>query len=450
MPDKPVVILHGYSDNSESFEPLATFLTGHGFDVVDIWLADYLTMYDEVTITDLGQAMGQALRDKNIPDTRHSFDLIAHSTGGLVVREYLCQHFYGKPDQCPIEHLLFLAPAHFGSPLAGMGQSVLGRFMRGWKWDGVFQTGTQVLNALKLGSPISWRMAQRDLFDPANSLFRAENLYTTILMGTDKSPNPMRAVIHENGSDGVVRVATSNLNARYLKLRFTDKQTPPQVTEIDPCYDPIAFGVLYGHDHSAITSATSGDYADQGVSSLGYWILRSLSIQTTQEYSEHVQQLKTVTETTFSRGLVAENECYHQYQHVVIRLHDQHGNEIPDYCVEFFREEDDPKKDDVMVAVHKKVLEKVTVYAADSGYRSFFFDITDLHRLVLDAGYQVDMSVSARALSDRISFLDPDTYLTVAGQNPDEQTLLRPNTTLLVDIELPRITDSRVFRLRKQ
>src|SRR3989338_8019964 len=94
---KPVVILHGYSDNSKSFEPLAKFLKDHGFQVVNLWLADYLSMFDELTIHDLGQAMGAALTDQQIPQLPKSFNLIAHSTGGLVVRAFLAHYYYGHP-----------------------------------------------------------------------------------------------------------------------------------------------------------------------------------------------------------------------------------------------------------------------------------------------------------------------------------------------------------------
>ena len=257
MSKNTVVILHGYSDSFSSFKPLAEFLKAQGFNVVDIWLANYLSMYDEITIWDLGMAMRRALEENNIPQTRHSFDLIAHSTGGLVIREYLYQVCYENPQNSPVKHLVFLAPAHLGSPLADAGQSIAGRFFKGWKWDGMFQTGKRILDSLKLASPISWQMAERDLFNPSNRLFTPNNLFATILIGTDKSSKPHRAIIHENGSDGVVRVSTANLNARYIKLKFFDRNEFPEVQEITPAYDKIAFGVLQDHDHSSITKPDS-------------------------------------------------------------------------------------------------------------------------------------------------------------------------------------------------
>jgi esterase/lipase len=39
MSDIPVLILHGWSDTSASFKPLANFLRNNGRQVIDIWLA---------------------------------------------------------------------------------------------------------------------------------------------------------------------------------------------------------------------------------------------------------------------------------------------------------------------------------------------------------------------------------------------------------------------------
>ena len=133
MKKRPVIILHGYSGEPEHFESLAGFLKKKGFKVVDIWLGEYESMTDELTIQDLGQAMGKALKKKKISLARHSFDVIVHSTGGLVVRQFLIHYFLGSPEACPIRHLVMLAPAHFGSPLAIAGKSVFGRLKNGWK-----------------------------------------------------------------------------------------------------------------------------------------------------------------------------------------------------------------------------------------------------------------------------------------------------------------------------
>jgi triacylglycerol esterase/lipase EstA (alpha/beta hydrolase family) len=160
---RPLIILHGWSDTSKSFQRLAVWLKNNGFNVVEIFLGDYWSMNDEVTLFDLGYAFQFALRRNNLPTARHSFDLIVHSTGGLVAREYLRQVCVDPvtgardPSRAPVMHLCMLAPANFGSPLSTLGKSVLGRLFKGWNWDHLFETGQKVLDALELASPYSYQ-----------------------------------------------------------------------------------------------------------------------------------------------------------------------------------------------------------------------------------------------------------------------------------------------------
>ena len=212
----PVVILHGWSDNSDSFVPLASWLKEQGFNVTNIYLGDYLSMNDEITLYDLGSAFQKALKDKQIPLTRYSFDLVVHSTGGLVAREFLRQVCPGDASATPVKRLCMMAPANFGSPLAKLGKSVWGRFSKGWDWDHLGQTGEEILNALELASPYSWALAQEDLFNEQFKVFDPANTMATVLVGTTAYTG-IRSVMHEDGSDGTVRVSTANLNAHDLK-----------------------------------------------------------------------------------------------------------------------------------------------------------------------------------------------------------------------------------------
>lgn len=442
MSKRPLLIIHGWSGKSEHLKPLSNYLKKSGFKVVDIWLADYLSMNDEIALQDLGQAMGKALKDKKIPEDPKSFDVIVHSTGGLVIRQYLLHYFYGKPQHCPVGRLVMLAPAHFGSPLAHLGKSMIGRLVKGWKWDGTFQTGTRVLDALELGSSISWQLAEQDLFNPDNQIFRTNNIFTTVLIGTDSYTDALGRMNHENGSDGTVRPACANLNANYLKVVFKEPAAVDVVAQ-ERCYDPVAFGVLYGHNHSTITRPD-----EEGT--LSEVLLTGLAIESEDEYKAHLSNLAKVTKDTFARGIKEQGRenKYHQYQHMVARVHDQFGEGIPDYFLEFFQEKKD-EEDKVMEKVHAEILEKVRPYSKDKSHRSFFFDITDMKTQVLDKKHRVDMSVCAVALSKHIRYCNTDkTYFPVVS--PEDETLLNPNTTILIDICLPRIQGDEVFKFTKE
>ena len=84
MAIRPIIILHGYSDSSKSFVhkdyAKSDWLRAHGLEVVDIELGDYISMNDEVSLFDIGDAFQKALKITGIPQTRHSFDLVVHST----------------------------------------------------------------------------------------------------------------------------------------------------------------------------------------------------------------------------------------------------------------------------------------------------------------------------------------------------------------------------------
>ena len=126
MRDRPIVILHGWSDMSTSFEPLAKLLRAklNGREISIIHLADYISMEDEVRFDDIVSAMAMAWKKNDFPTSAGSVDAIVHSTGGLVIRDWLQRNY--EPDDVPIKHLVMLAPAYFGSPLAHKGRSFLG------------------------------------------------------------------------------------------------------------------------------------------------------------------------------------------------------------------------------------------------------------------------------------------------------------------------------------
>lgn len=460
MPNLPVIILHGWSDNSTSFQPLADWLKGQGFAVVDIFLGDYLSMNDEITLFDLGFAFQLALKKNGIAQKRHNFDLIVHSTGGLVAMEYLRQVCINTDDGSldasltPICHLCMLAPANFGSPLAALGKSVVGRFAKGWSWSHFGESGQQILNALELASPYSFDLGLHDLFQPGFRLFSPENIITTIMIGTTAYTG-IASVTHENGSDGTVRVSTANLNVTYLSLDFFDAVKPPELVAHPRVNPDIAFAVFH-RNHSTITrpvpDATFPDLAQQPE-----WqrtLLDAIGLNT-GDYSLHVQRCSVIANTTFTQGLAGQNPLwYHCYQHVVFHVHDQYGASIPDYVVEFYQENND-QDDEVMQYIHKEIITKVTTNSQDGSYRSFLIDTNLLIDFIQKPGVAICMSLTAANVSKRIMYRNPEGGVEVFTNA--NRSLLHPNEPVLVDITLYRDPDVEstdntinVFRLTKR
>lgn len=434
----PVIILHGWSDDYESFIPLGQWLTANGFQVVDIYLGNYLSMNDELTLYDLGLAFVRALNAKKIPQKPKSFDVIVHSTGGLVVREYLRQVCNGNPANAPVRHLLMLSPANFGSPLAVMGKSVLGRLIKGWGWDHLWQTGQQILNALELASPYSWALAEADLFNPAFNIFDPSNVMVTVLGGTAAYDNALRRTVHENGSDGTVRASTANLNAHLLRLSFENPDQPDLKIVSRNC-PQLAFAV-FDRDHTAIHDPADPRQAAD-------WkaiVLRSLSLEP-GDYAKHTIDCAKISAVTFAAGLTSANPAwYHQYQHVAFRVKDQFGHPVSDYVVEFYQEEND-NQDKVFETIHGEILKKVTTNSTDSSYRSFLFDTDDLNAYLQNSNAEVDMSLTAANISARVGYQNPPKGIGIFSSA--NRQYIFPNEPVLVDVILNRSPGPEVFQL---
>jgi pimeloyl-ACP methyl ester carboxylesterase len=421
---------------------------------MDLFLGDYISLHDEITLTDLGAALQRALLANEIPTTRHSFDLIVHSTGGLVALEYLRQACVKGSTRdaslTPVRNLCFLAPASFGSPLAAKGKSLIGRTLKGWSWDRLLQkpgrlgqTGQRVLDALELASPYSWQLGLDTLFDFKFPLFTWENVRPTIMVGSAPYDS-IAKYTHERGSDGTVRVSTANLNAHHYKVDFASPNDPA----LDPVKRsgrPAAFAV-FNRNHGDICSPdTNLDQAAEWQATL----LRALSFSNARaDYQKHVASCDQLTQQTFQQHAADPN--FHEYMHVVFRVRDQFGDPIPDYVIDFYQPTGDPK-DKVYGAIHQEILEKVTTNTRDASLRSFLFDITDLRAfLTAKPSALVNMSVAAAPISADIFYHNPSaTAPGVPIFRNDSPDFVHPNEPVLVDITLHRTGSPRVFKLSK-
>lgn len=438
-----VIILHGYSDTWLSFKPLRDFLGSHGFATVDIVLGNYVSLEDTVTIADLAKAFARALADNNVACTEHSFDLVVHSTGSLVAREWLTRYYLEAGLPCPVRHYLMLAPANFGSPLGHVGKTMLGRIIKGWKSD--FQSGTQVLNALELGSPFTWNLARRDLFGP-RSFYRPEDCLAAVLVGSKPYQTGLRQLVDKNGGDGTVFVSTANLNATGLRLALGRKGHEPAPEPWPRRAAPVAFGVFPDRDHGSITRP------DDGPADLGAFIVDFLRLQTPADYEAFRTRCSQRTAATLPPA--PSDDIYHSYENLVVRVSDDLGFPVRDYFLEFYerprRPADETRIDSLMLRVHKEVLEGVHVYGDDASYRSLLFDLTDL-RATLAEGQELVFSASAAPLSELIGYsagADND-----VGEYPvadvDASPFWQPNATVLLELVLDRTQTSETFALRQ-
>jgi triacylglycerol esterase/lipase EstA (alpha/beta hydrolase family) len=166
---KLVVLVHGWSVRStETYGQLPDRLESeaktHGLDIdiQQIWLGRYVSFRDEVRIEDISRAFEAAIRKELGPKLGKGrrFVAITHSTGGPVVRDWWNRLYAetGQLAECPLSHLIMLAPANFGSALAQLGKGVVGRLS---SWFQGVEPGQGVLDWLELGSPESLALNQK-------------------------------------------------------------------------------------------------------------------------------------------------------------------------------------------------------------------------------------------------------------------------------------------------
>jgi pimeloyl-ACP methyl ester carboxylesterase len=475
----PVVIVHGWSDTSDSFQPLAQFLSAQGFQTVSLLLADYVSMDDDVSIDDAAKAMEAALRGQ-IASGQLSlpFDLVVHSTGGLVARAWLSGYYSGlEPQQLPVQRLVMLAPANFGSPLATVGQTILGRVVRGW--DHGLHTGKQMLQGLELGSPFQWDLALRDLFqlgpDTGSSVYGPEAVWPFVLVGSMPYQSGLRQMVNEHGSDGTVRVAAANLNAYGATLDFSipggaalmgmapgnsaaaqarGQFTPWAHRHGETMVFPLA--VMNRRDHgSIIDPAGHGDGESEGERQLlQQFLLAALACDSYAGY-QALEQAWTAHSDAVQDPATADDD-HQMHLQINVFVVDEFQKPVTDYMVEFLAP-NYRQNTDLSGVFHDKVISDVHKNDQNAAVRTIFINRQRLFELFyarIPAGQpqELRLSISAAAPGRNVSYFD--TAQGAEGEfvvhGVDEATRwLHRNATHFLKIVIPRVGVDGVFRLKR-
>src|ERR1041385_9088357 len=117
-----VVFVHGWSvTNLDTYGQLPLRLQNeavkYGFEikVTDIFLGQYVSFNDDVRLEDVSRAFNTAVATQlgALVAGGRRFVCITHSTGGPTIRDWVNRYY--KNVQCPMSHLVMLAPANYGS-----------------------------------------------------------------------------------------------------------------------------------------------------------------------------------------------------------------------------------------------------------------------------------------------------------------------------------------------
>ncbi len=223
----PIVLIHGYSAESKQPTPAAiqkiygtlpqALRDAYGNDgVIEIDLSRYITLEDGLTIDDISRAFDRVLKAEFASLLLGKFHVIIHSTGALVVRNWL-RSFSPKPS--PIANLIYLAGANFGSGWGHIGKGQLAKWAR-LVFEGGAERGLQILDALELGAERTLDL-HLHFVRPGNLMIADYGVHESVITGTQADVKWFAAPIRyakEDGSDGVVRVSGANVNFHYVRL----------------------------------------------------------------------------------------------------------------------------------------------------------------------------------------------------------------------------------------
>ncbi|HHW2078148.1 alpha/beta hydrolase [Pseudomonas aeruginosa] len=439
---RSIVIVHGWSDDSKSFRRLAEQLEAwFGSAPTQIRLADWISLQDDVTYADLAAALDRAWTAQGLSRAPRTVDVVVHSTGALVLRDWLTRHF--DPASAPVKRFLMLAPANFGSPLAHKGRSFIGCVLKGWNRF-VGQTGTQVLKGLELGSPYSWQLAERDLFG-AEAWYGAGRLLATVLVG-NAGYSGVEAIANEAGGDGTVRIATANLNACRLSLELDVRQRARPGWRLEESRGEIAFAIVDGENHASVALKDRGPKNPHTLE----LIRAALEVEDADyrssgasfPWQRRIDQLDPGIERRSPR-----------YLNLVSHVCDDLDQEVRDYFIQFFRKLNSDRRFEQRF--YEQVIADVHPYEDNPAYRSLYLSIESLDDLL--AGFAVDtlsLSVSAQPPFDPPR--QPVGYTAVGPGDSEGLAIplaqvprfLAAHRTLLLRIRLTRLVDSGVFVFR--
>ena len=480
-PRRPVVLVHGYSSGPGAFDAWRQVLVGHGYDPRSLLACHYDSLVHRVNIQDIGEAFEDAIAVH--PELRgdRTFDAIVHSTGMLVIRCWTAL----DPDRnrARLKHLVALAPATFGSPLAHKGRGYLARMVVGNKDVGpdFLAVGDEVLDGLELGSRFTWDLAHRDLVgNRAQRPEGAPHPHTFVLCGID-GYRGLRGIVNEPGTDGTVRLAATALNSRKIELDMTKVDAthfdadPSDVAEADvaqadaaqpdvtepgdaqprterplertvtaPWSTPdVPMIALADQNHGTIMSDPSEQAAEL--------VLSALDVHDEHAYDAWRTDAVKRSNAVIEKARRRTRSRLRRWQQLVFHVRDERGDGVEDYFIDFVHRDRRQRRWRVLEGVDMQV----HPYRRDPSYRCFHVDLDSFAvepdtalgvRLIASTGtrrirYEGYSSASITMLSDIETAEESEAWTAALDLDlMDGVELFHPFTTTLVEVTIDRRT----------
>jgi hypothetical protein len=433
------LLIHGYSADGNDLKPWRDELNKLNIPTVSIEIGNYITLNNEVTIKDLGEAFDRALRftewSSASKDDTWTFDAIVHSTGMLVVRQWLTSDPFPVTDQRSrvrrLKHLIGLAPATFGSPQAQKGRSWLGAIVKGNQHLGpdFLNAGNQVLDGLELGSRYTWELAHKDMLGPTPLYGQGNQTpYVAVFIG-NKAYCGLAALSNSPGCDGTVRWAGCSLNTRKVSLdfrrepRLADGEGNPlkdaqgnslrcSITawELGRLAAPMI--AVEGQNHGTIVAEPDAKVAGLIKSFVAVTDEASYGAWETGAEAFGADALEKMNAESIDGTFGGAG-----WQQLVVRTVDDHGDGVTDYNVQLFIGEDLKQSDD---PDFRPVPLIADTYSSDGSYRCFYIRLSkDMLTLNTPQGEKKKMWIELIASSGS-KLIEYEAY---TGQANDPQRL---------------------------
>ncbi len=478
MAKRIVVLVHGWSvHHTETYGGLAERLEMENakdstldIDVKQIWLGKYISFKDEVRVDDISKAFENALRTElgTLLKSGTKCIVITHSTGGPVIRNWI-DKFYSRKNNlnnCPISHLIMLAPANFGSALAQLGKSRVSR-LKSW-FEGI-EPGQGVLNWLELGSSDAWKL-NCDWVSNSEAFLKSGNIFPFVITGQtiDRSVyDHVNPYTGEIGSDGVVRAASANLNCNYIKLVQKSERGNTSETEFEVVEQKVSaktpFLIVRDKAHSGdkigvMRSIKANNDSHETLTG----ILRCIKVNNTEDY-------KKVCDDFIMQTTTAQNDPEEQIEAdlnillpdkyfitdpksmLIVKITDDEGRDIGECDIVFTGPENNPDK------LPHGFLSDRQRNTFNRGTVTFFFNYT-----AMAGGPEIKYKdKTLRAKKEGVKQLglviDPHNnsgfahYIKGRINASDKQlrTILMPNQTTLLEIVMKRIVHEGAFRINQ-
>jgi hypothetical protein len=480
----PVLLIHGYSTEGKKksvadiYGSLPDDLKAAlGQDnVLELDLSRWISLSDGIRIDDVSFAMERALRSGFSHLLKSGFHAVVHSTGALVVRNWLRNHSE-KPS--PLRNMIHLAGANFGSGLAHIGQGQLAR------WGRLIFTqtgrGVHILRELEFGS---WKTLdlQAHFLTPGNSIYHNYQVQEFCIVGSHiESPLHMLPIryIKEDSSDNTVRTSACNLNYRYYRVRGAssdatalstrrlkklvdqrlDNETVDDryyaIERMEPDTDTpaVPFTIPYKTSHfGEKVGIVSGEKNRDAILPLVTTALDTpydldAYAKTASVFARHMDKtFERVGKLKFRRNGWNRHWGYEGHSQLILRIRDQYGTGVRDYDVTF-RSINPGNRTRL-----ESLIEDRHANGDHAGTETFYFRTQQFQpgsqrwRNLVDNIAPMHLEITGtEADAEEIRFVP----LNLRLSQKEMQALVTPFQTTIVDVELVRLPAPAVFSIER-